>query len=152
MSCAVKRGNEHLFESGNLFPSPLSCAKRSRYVPDAKSRTNSPRQQTFNLATPFVPRTIATPIEIIISPLKRRKDKIEACGVCGTAKPCPQFFTALQVQQMVQRAVGEREAQLRSEFDSVLLEKMADQCAQLSEMNEASIHKQLAESQYSYMS
>jgi hypothetical protein len=53
------------------------------------------------------------------------------------------------VEAIVEKAVSHRQQQLRAEYDAILLEKLSAQYAQLQEMNEASIHKQLAESQYS---
>jgi hypothetical protein len=73
------------------------------------------------------------------------------------SKPKPKekeevLFTYDQVKEIVNRAVAEREAQLRVEYDMILNERLQEQFRNFTKFNEDYISRQLKQSDFSYLS
>jgi len=83
-----------------------------------------------------------------------RKHVREESQELKRVKPADQgaVFSREEVEQIVQRAVAAAEERLRSEYDKILAEKLAEQFESFTTFNQAYISRQLKESEFSYMS
>jgi hypothetical protein len=61
-------------------------------------------------------------------------------------------YTAAEVNEIVQRAVQEREEQLRAEFATILTERLAEQFESFTRFNQDYIERNPTESSWSYIS
>ena len=62
------------------------------------------------------------------------------------------LFTYNEVKEIVSRAIGEKEIELRAEYERVLQEKLQEQFRNFSKFNEDYISRQLKQSDFSYLS
>jgi len=83
------------------------------------------------------------PIEDLEQFVNRRKSK---------SKTEEKMFTYEQVKEIVNRAVQDKEAALRAEYDQILQERLQEQFRNFSKFNEDYISRQLKQSEWSYLS
>eukprot|EP00164_Ancoracysta_twista_P002166 GFYU01002858.1.p1 GENE.GFYU01002858.1~~GFYU01002858.1.p1 ORF type:complete len:175 (-),score=15.09 GFYU01002858.1:393-917(-) len=167
------------FEAFNSFP-PEQCSparhlatpssKRTRYqAPVGFQLNHTPPSQTTQVQN-------TTPSQAGYSPQHQQQvAQTPASPLRGSNFPTPQsplnltpilrvvrpkreastpqkLFTVEEVQQIVQRAISEREAQLREEYDSILQERLAEQFQNFAKFNQDCVSRQLRQSHFDYMS
>ena len=74
-----------------------------------------------------------------------------AAAAAAAAASREPTFTLEQVKAIVQRAVEERDAQLREEYDAILAAKLNEQFENFTRFNLDYIHRQLKQSAFSYV-
>jgi len=78
-------------------------------------------------------------------------DKPKLCRMCKQ-RPAERLYTGEEVRDIVQRAIARREGEIRTEFDQVLQQRLADQFNNFRRFHEDYVSRQLNQSDYSYMS
>ncbi|KJE90597.1 hypothetical protein CAOG_01891 [Capsaspora owczarzaki ATCC 30864] len=135
-------------------------SKRSRQMDGSNNGPVSPMFASMQLISrrshdsAFASSTSSDPVDKYIAGSKRVRNHIQEDA--SVMRPPPeeeqQYFTLSEVKSILERALEDRENQLRAEYDITLQQKLSEQFNSFSKFNEDHIHRQLKESTWSYMS
>jgi len=89
-------------------------------------------------------QTQELPLDKFVASVKRRNQPANTNN--------NELFTLDQVKEIVGRAVAEREAALKHEYEQILYEKLQEQFRNFAKFNEDYISRQLKQSDFSYLS
>eukprot|EP01121_Diplochlamys_sp_Union-15-3_P021540 TRINITY_DN8765_c0_g1_i1.p1 TRINITY_DN8765_c0_g1~~TRINITY_DN8765_c0_g1_i1.p1 ORF type:complete len:154 (-),score=28.58 TRINITY_DN8765_c0_g1_i1:76-537(-) len=139
---------------GNKDPSSCSPRKISFLDstperPTKRMRTEEPEIRTAEKVGSIFPlhhsnhNNISEEKCVELAPKQKRK-KIK--------KSSEKLFSLDEVKIMVQKAVEERELQIREEYDNLLRERLQEQFNYFTKFNEDNINKSISQSTYNYMS
>jgi len=123
-------------------PSPMKRARAGAAV-ESPLRTSS-----FRNDSPFLQQQEEKkeePLEEFLQPKEKRK-------IIAKKETQERLFTYEQVREIVNRALAEREGQLRMEYDKILQEKLQEQFQNFAKFNEDYISRQFKQTDFSYLS
>lgn len=143
-------------EDSSLPSSPKVSLKkvRTESYSQMNENVNPPRshQSPFPLPAPLDEQTIQQNLAMAereTSSVRKNRQNLQNSLPSELTE---HLFTYEQVKAIVNRIVSEREAQIRNEYDRILIERLQDQFRSFSKFNEDCISRQLKNSDFSYLS
>jgi hypothetical protein len=154
----LKVGSKRVFEemSIDMPPGPgcspgrlpllSSVPKRSR--PAAPPTVSPVPYACLQNQRPFTADEVAAFAQHVPKRLKRVADKVAT----GQVSPTEKVFSVLDVRDIVESVVAEREAKLKDECTKVLNDRLAEQFRDFTKFNEDFVARQYRGKDYAYLS
>jgi len=131
---------------------PISC---SLYRIQSLDSSSPNKRLKTRASPPPSPATLAARVEASpFQPLPPTDVFTPVASMRPTTKPITgePLYAESMVRAMIEKAVAEREAQIRAEYDYILQERLQEQYRVFSKFHEDYISRQLKDSDFSYMS
>jgi len=151
-NCRAQQKRFRLASPSNTQSSPTSLFHK-----DANSRVPYNPDSHFNRPIPQSPFEKYLDAKLVKRARHRYREEVENNSSPYFRLPSPQkkehevLLSLDQVKTIVNRALEEREATLRQQYDVILQEKLTEQYNTFSRFNQDNIHRQMSESTFNYM-
>lgn len=117
-------------------------------LPKRSRQTPSTAPSSCQTCRPFTSDEIATLANHVPKRLKKVADKVATGQVTATEK----LFSVIDVRDIVESVLSERESRLKDEFTKILNDRLAEQFRDFTKFNEDFLSRQYRGKEYSYLS